>query len=259
MGGARLLVLRSIGKDQDMPLGLVFKKIVNAFALHEARDKIEICLAVLNAVVELGVFVLSEPVVELNARILRTGENTFDDFRNSFVLKYAAIGGELKQPKPGHEFRPIVGKALIAMELPELTDDAVNIAFDVFPSKGDSRVAADQILGLDFIVVALLNIRKELQFDREWSRYFFRADQTLDQERRVVRQYNGKVEIRGSACRRHDVISLAWCETLIYFDSPVASSAMCSQISLVDSLRKSLTASSQDLFTSSSYSLWLAP
>src|SRR3984957_6176113 len=123
---ARLMGTRRIGDDHGVTFLLVLKEIENAVLLHEPGNKVEVCLPILNAVLNRRVTAVEPDGVIGKPAIL---EDLFEDFLDRFVVKNLAIGVSGEQPCPGNHLHLITGEAGVGAALRELADYSVEITF----------------------------------------------------------------------------------------------------------------------------------
>jgi hypothetical protein len=131
-------------------VGRLLEEIVNAFLFHEARDEVEIRLAVLDAVISRG-----EVAVELEFEIAKVQvfENLLDNVWNFFVLEDAAIGGPGQEPKPRDHLGVVCSEFAILVPLREAADETVPVAvFAVGVLNGNTYRFADDILETEGVV-----------------------------------------------------------------------------------------------------------
>jgi len=100
----------------------MLKEIEDAVLLHQARDKIESGLAILDNIFALGVAALGEVLKVLEAVILK---HFLDDLGDGLLLKNLAIGGACEEPEPRDDFCLIVAKAVIPTGATETAYEAI--------------------------------------------------------------------------------------------------------------------------------------
>ena len=105
---------------------LVPEEVEDALVLHQPGDEVEGGLAVLDAVLPLGVRALELELEVGEAEVLEDGR---DDVRGALVLEDPAVGGAGEQPGPGDDLGP-VGPQLAAVHGAgdEPADDPAEVA-----------------------------------------------------------------------------------------------------------------------------------
>jgi hypothetical protein len=166
---------RLIAHNKRVLVLFVLEKIVDAVLFHEARDKIEIRLAVLHAVFALLKTALQGIAEIAEAAIL---EDFGDDVRDGHILKNAAIGSSGEKPKPGNDFRVVVSEALVHSSLREAADVAVEITLAAIgESQGDANLLANNFGEINRGIFG-----KELGGDAEKPGDAFLRGKTMEQE-----------------------------------------------------------------------------
>src|SRR5580704_11280587 len=141
LAGAGLVDAGLIAHDQSVLVLFVLEEIVDAVLFHEARDEIEVRLAVLHAI-----FALLKAALQRIAEITEPAilEDLGDDVRDGHVLKDAAIGSPGKKPEPGNNLAVIMSEALIHSGLREAADVAVKKPFAAIgEGKRNAHLLAD--------------------------------------------------------------------------------------------------------------------
>src|SRR6266567_7364891 len=110
LDGTVFVDLGLVGEYQLVGVLVVLKEIEDAVLFHQARDKVEGSLAILDDVFALGVGALGTVLEVLEAVVLK---NLLDDLGDSFLLENLAIGGAREEPEPRNNFCLIVAKAVI--------------------------------------------------------------------------------------------------------------------------------------------------
>src|SRR6266568_34075 len=100
-----------VGEYQLVGVLVVLKEIEDAVLFHQARDKVEGSLAILDDVFALGVGALRTVLEVLKAVVL---EDFLDDLGDSFLLENLAISGARQEPEPRNDFRAVVTKSIVA-------------------------------------------------------------------------------------------------------------------------------------------------
>ena len=134
---------------------LVFRlleKVEDALVFHQARDEVEIGLAVLHAVLPRIVRALQvEPVVGIAA----VAEDLLDDVGDRLVLKNAGVVEVSQEREPGHQLQLIGRLAVFAVfEQLDSVDQRVDMAFRlVVQLEGQHRRLHQQTLHVDVRIV----------------------------------------------------------------------------------------------------------
>src|SRR6266581_5989765 len=110
LDGTVFVDLGLVGEYQLVGVLVVLKEIEDAVLFHQARDKVEGSLAILDDVFALGVGALGTVLEVLEAVVLK---NLLDDLGDRFLLENLAIGGAREEPKPGHDFGAVVTEAIV--------------------------------------------------------------------------------------------------------------------------------------------------
>src|SRR4029077_3203370 len=116
LDGTVFVYLGLVGEDQLVRTLIVLEEIEDAVFLHQARDKVEGGLAILNDVFTLRVTALGAVLEILEAVVLK---NFLDDFGNGFLLEGLAVGGAREEPEPGNNFSAIVAETIVAANASE--------------------------------------------------------------------------------------------------------------------------------------------
>src|SRR3989442_1246423 len=111
-----------VSKNQLVSVLIVLKEIEDAVLLHQARDKVEGSLAILDDVFALGVGALGTVLEVLKAVVL---EDFLDDLGDSFLLENLAISGARQEPEPRNNFRAVVTKSIVAAHARETAHKAI--------------------------------------------------------------------------------------------------------------------------------------
>ncbi|MNI06346.1 hypothetical protein D3C73_593250 [compost metagenome] len=91
----RLVLLRGVVQHHGVFTRLVAEKEINAFQLHQTRNKVVAALLVLHAIFPIAV-VTGELVLHLHAIFV---EHRFDDVRHPLVLEYTLVAVPLQRPQ----------------------------------------------------------------------------------------------------------------------------------------------------------------
>src|SRR5579859_904795 len=154
---------------------IVLEEIENATFFHQARNEVESGLAILHDVLALRIAALRAIL-----KILKTEKikNLFDDIRNIFLLKDAAIRSAREKPEPRYDFRAIVAERNVASQARKATDEAVPVALLVVGGgNGDGDALADDILERHGVV-----FRQKVGIEVEQPRNSFMAGEILQKE-----------------------------------------------------------------------------
>src|SRR6266699_635052 len=122
LDGTVFVDLGLVGEYQLVGVLVVLKEIEDAVLFHEARDKVEGSLAILDDVFALGVAALGAVLEILEAVVL---ENFLDDLGDSFLLENLAISGARQEPEPRNNFRAVVTKSIVAAHARETAHKAI--------------------------------------------------------------------------------------------------------------------------------------
>src|SRR6266851_4016772 len=122
----------------------MLKEIEDAVLLHQARDKIESGLAILDNIFALGVATLGEVLKILEAVIL---EDFLNDFGDGFLLENLAIGGAGKEPEPGNNLSVVVAETVVATNTGKAAYKAIPMTLVIHGMvNGDGHLLADNVL-----------------------------------------------------------------------------------------------------------------
>jgi hypothetical protein len=101
---------------------LVAKIVVDTFFFHQSRNKVEIRLPVLDAIVS-----RTEVAIEAEFKVVKAEifENLLDNVGNLLVLEAPALGGPGKKPEPRNHFGVIRSEAAILACLGKAADKAM--------------------------------------------------------------------------------------------------------------------------------------
>ena len=98
-----------------MALCCVLEVVVNTLLLHQSRNKIEVRLAVLHAIVQRQVAAGGGGIIKADDIAVISfvfGKNLLDDVRHREVLKDATPGTLREQPQPRNDLGCVVPKTL---------------------------------------------------------------------------------------------------------------------------------------------------
>src|SRR5208283_1589816 len=175
LDGAVFVDLGFVGEDELMGTLVMLEEIEDSVFLHEAGNKIEGRLTVLDDIFSLGVGGLGAVLKILKTMIL---ENFLDDFWNGFLLKDLAIGGASEKPKPGNDFGLVVAEAVVAANGGEAADKAIP---ETLVGAGqvyrEGHLFADDVLERDGVVFG-----KEFHGKMEQFRDGFMAAEIVQQQ-----------------------------------------------------------------------------
>src|SRR6266566_877555 len=121
--------LRFVGKKQLVSILIVLKEIEDAALFHQARDKVEGSLAILDDVFALRVTALGAVLKILKAVVL---EHFFYDLGDGFLLENLAISGARQEPEPRNDFGVVVGKTAVATYESKTAHETVPITMFMF-------------------------------------------------------------------------------------------------------------------------------
>src|SRR5229473_6371622 len=102
----------------------MLKEIEDAVLLHQARDKIESGLAILDNIFALGVAALGEVLKILEAVILK---HFLDDLGDSFLLENLTVGGAGEKPEPRNDFGTVIAEAIVAAHAGKAADVTIPV------------------------------------------------------------------------------------------------------------------------------------
>jgi len=144
----------------------MLKEIEDAVLLHQARDKIESGLAILDNIFALGVAALGEVLKILEAVILK---HFLDDLGDGFLLENLAIGGAGEEPEPRNDFGTVIAEAIVAAHASETADEAIPMAL-VIPGVMDleSDLLSDDVFEGDRVI-----FREQIGGEMKELRYAF--------------------------------------------------------------------------------------
>src|SRR5713101_276717 len=150
LGGTVFVHLGLVGKNQLVSVLIVLEEIEDAVLFHQARDKVEGGLAILDNVFALGIAALGAVLKILKAVVLK---NFFHDFGNSLLLKNLAIGGTGEEPEPGDNFGVVITEAIVTAHASEAADKAIPIPLVITGMVDlESHLLADNVLERDGMV-----------------------------------------------------------------------------------------------------------
>src|ERR1700676_4036806 len=205
LAGAGLVDARLIAHDEGVLVLFVLEEIVDAVLFHEARDKIEVRLAVLHAIFALLKVTLQRIAEIPEAAIL---EDLGDDVRDGHILKDAAISSSGEKPEPRNNFGVVVSETLVHSGLREAADVAVQIAFAAIgESKRDANLLANNFGEINGGVFG-----KELGGDAEKPGDAFLRGKTMEQEHVLPQRgvdSNDSFVLRVSHFRRISSLAIA--------------------------------------------------
>src|SRR5216684_2308086 len=122
LDGTVFVDLRLVREYQLVSVLIVLKEIEDAVFLHQAGDKVEGGLAILNDVFTLGVAALGAVLKILEAVVLK---NFFDDFGNRFLLEDLAVGSACEEPDPRNNFSSVIAETIVAAHASETAHKAI--------------------------------------------------------------------------------------------------------------------------------------
>ena len=127
--GSALVRAQRIGQHHGVRAGGMREVVVDAFLLHQSADEAEVVLAVLHAIVALGV-IAAEAL--LDVRVADLAQHGADDLGHAHLAVDAAVDLARQQPGFGHQGGAVDGVAHVidGLEagLARLADDAVEMA-----------------------------------------------------------------------------------------------------------------------------------
>src|SRR6266568_757655 len=151
LDGTVFVDLGLVGEYQLVGVLVVLKEIEDAVLSHQARDKVEGSLAILDDVFALGVAALGAVLEILEAVVL---ENFLDDLGDSFLLENLAISGARQEPEPRNDFRAVVTKSIVAAHTGKAAyvtiPETLVVAGQV---KGDFYLLANNVLESDGMIL----------------------------------------------------------------------------------------------------------
>src|SRR5579863_5966419 len=124
LSSARLVGTGGVGDDHGVTSHLVLKEVEDAVLLHEPGNKVEVCLPILNAVLNRRIIAVEPHDVVGKPAIF---EDLFQDLLDRFVMKNLAIGISSEQPGPGNHLHLVTGEARVGAALREVAHYAVKI------------------------------------------------------------------------------------------------------------------------------------
>jgi hypothetical protein len=167
--------LRLVGENQLVRVLIVLEEIKDAVFLHQARDKIEGGLSILNYVFTLWVAALGAVLEILEAMVLK---NFLDDFGNGFLLEDLAVGSAREEPGPGNNFGAIVAETIVAADASETAHEAIPMALVVAGVVDlESHLLADDVLEGDGMILG-----KEIGREMKKLRHAFMAAEAMQKE-----------------------------------------------------------------------------
>src|SRR5712692_7180098 len=122
LDGTVFVDLRLVREYQLVSVLIVLKEIADAVFLHQAGDKVEGGLAILNDVFTLGVAALGAVLKIPEAVVLK---NFFDDFGNRFFQEDLAVGSACEEPDPRNNFSSVVAETIVAAHASETAHKAI--------------------------------------------------------------------------------------------------------------------------------------
>ncbi len=135
-----------VGDHQGVLAARVLEVVVRPFMLQEARDEVEVALAVLHAVVPGAV---GARELELH-RITVAAQNLFHDLRDGLELEDAEVLAPRGHPEPGLQAQVVRVQAMVLALHAEARDQAVQVApAAAFRLDLHRRRLAQQRLGID--------------------------------------------------------------------------------------------------------------
>ena len=169
---------RTVTRNQSVAVFRMLEVVKDTLIFEQAGDKIERCLAVLDAVFELVVVPGLDVHLEIGGvqRTLLFFENLGHNFRDAQILKDAAIRLPGKKPEPRHDFHLVVEKCFVKTTLREAAHVAVDVTRLIWFSRsdGDDRHFPQNLGEVDGIF-----LRKEFEMKRKRTGQSFRAGETL--------------------------------------------------------------------------------
>ncbi len=124
---ARYRIVRAqhvIRKHQHLPLSLMPEVVVDAFQLAQPRDKREIALAVLHAVLPHAV-IAGQPLLH---GVAVGFEHVGDDVRNGLALEDSEVAASRREPQPWAQLHSVEAMACVLSGQAEGRDDAAQVA-----------------------------------------------------------------------------------------------------------------------------------
>ena len=123
--GAFLMGAGGVSNHHGVLPFFMLEEVEDAVLLHEARDEVEVCFAVLNTVLHRRVAAVERELVVLKASI---AENLLDDVVDFLVMENLAVGVPRQHPYPRNYFHLVMGEAGIRATLAKVADHAIEVA-----------------------------------------------------------------------------------------------------------------------------------
>src|SRR5262249_19971018 len=159
----RIVSCGIVRENEDMFAILMFEVIADAFFFHQPGNEIEVCLAILHAIIarrEISI----QPKFEILK--LQVRENLLDDVGDGLVLKNPAIGGARQEPQPRNHLRSVGREAPILRALRESIDEPIPVTLGAVRIKDAQRdVLSNQVLKLDRVI-----LRQQIEIEVEQLR-----------------------------------------------------------------------------------------
>src|SRR5882724_2661280 len=151
---------RRVGENHLMLVLGVLEEVVDTCFLHQTADEIEVGLAILNTVFEIGIAL--QPQFVFSKSVL--GENFLDDVGNALLRKNLAVRDACKHPEPGPEDETISVIGVLDADPFGFDEGAVEIALgSVVSFDRDAAVCANCLVEINALLLLAQCFDTELE------------------------------------------------------------------------------------------------